>query len=125
MQTISRAGSLARQTGFSLGPLSQMSYWSCVETESENPIRLQPDGILTLDGILAPAQLNADPSARAAEFQITSLPALVRMKLIAYRRKDQVHLLDLIGVGLIDATSSARFPPPLAGKNDGESYRPG
>ncbi len=52
-------------------------------------------------------------SERAAEFQVTSLPALVRMKLISYRRKDQVHLLDLIGVGLIDATWPARFPPPL------------
>jgi hypothetical protein len=52
-------------------------------------------------------------SERAAEFQVTTLQALVRMKLIAYRRKDQVHLLDLIGVGLIDATWPARFPPPL------------
>jgi hypothetical protein len=35
------------------------------------------------------------------------------MKLIANRCKDRVHLLDLIGVGLIDATWPARFPPPL------------
>jgi hypothetical protein len=35
------------------------------------------------------------------------------MKLVAYRRKDQVHLLDLIGVGLVDATWPARLPPPL------------
>jgi len=54
-----------------------------------------------------------DESERAAEFQVATLPALVRMKLIANRRKDQVHLLDLIGVGLIDATWPARFPPPL------------
>jgi hypothetical protein len=54
-----------------------------------------------------------DESERAAEFQVTTLPALVRMKLVSYRRKDQVHLLDLIGVGLIDATWPARFPPPL------------
>src|SRR5437773_8702060 len=45
-----------------------------------------------------------DESERAADFQVTKLEALVRMKLIANRRKDQVHLLDLIGVGLIDAT---------------------
>jgi hypothetical protein len=55
-----------------------------------------------------------DESERAAEFQVTTLPALVRMKLTSYRRKDQVHLLDLIGVGLIDATWPARFPPALA-----------
>jgi hypothetical protein len=53
-------------------------------------------------------------SERAANFQVTTLEALVRMKLIAYRRKDQVHLLDLIGVGLLDATWPARFPQPLA-----------
>jgi len=53
-------------------------------------------------------------SERASEFQVANLEAVVRMKLTAYRRKDQVHLLDLIGVGLIDATWPARFPPPLA-----------
>ncbi len=52
-------------------------------------------------------------SERAAEFQVASLEALVRMKLVSWRRKDQVHLLDLIGVGLIDATWPARFLPPL------------
>lgn len=61
----------------------------------------------------AHASPNVDESERASEFQVASLAALVRMKLIAYRRKDQVHLLDLIGVGLIDETWPARFPPPL------------
>src|SRR6202795_4531674 len=59
------------------------------------------------------ASPDLDESERAADFQVTTLEALVRMKLIAYRRKDQVHLLDLIGVGLIDTTWPARFPPPL------------
>lgn len=52
-------------------------------------------------------------SERAAEFQMMTLEALVRMKLMAYRRKDQVHLLDLLAVGLIDATWPARYPAPL------------
>lgn len=43
-------------------------------------------------------------------FQVLSLEALVRMKLTSFRRKDQVHLLDLIDVGLIDQTWPARFP---------------
>jgi hypothetical protein len=47
---------------------------------------------------------------------VTSLAALVRMKLIAWRLKDRVHLLDLIGVGQIDATWTARFPPPLGAR---------
>jgi hypothetical protein len=55
-------------------------------------------------------------SERASEFQVANLEALVRMKLIAYRRKDQVHLLDLIGVGLLDATWPARLPPPLSAR---------
>jgi hypothetical protein len=45
---------------------------------------------------------------------VLELEPLVRMKLTAYRLKDQVHLQDLIGVGLIDATWPSRFPPPLA-----------
>jgi hypothetical protein len=57
-----------------------------------------------------------DESERAAEFQVAKLEALVRMKLTAYRRKDQVHLLDLIGVGLLDATWPTRLPPPLGAR---------
>ncbi|HZZ78510.1 MAG TPA: hypothetical protein VFE62_08330 [Gemmataceae bacterium] len=62
------------------------------------------------------ASPGVEESERAAEFQVTSLEALVRMKLVSYRRKDQVHLLDLIGVGLIDASWPARFPPNLAAR---------
>lgn len=63
------------------------------------------------DVVLASPEVNE--SERAAEFQVCSLEALVQMKLIAYRRKDQVHLIDLINVGLIDDSWAARFPPPL------------
>ncbi|HBI46825.1 MAG TPA: hypothetical protein DDY78_28825 [Planctomycetales bacterium] len=55
-----------------------------------------------------------DESERAAEFQVVALPALVRMKLLAWRDKDRTHLRDMIQVGLIDATWPARLPPPLA-----------
>jgi len=57
-----------------------------------------------------------DESERGAHFQVASLEALVRMKLIANRRKDQVHLLDMIGVGLIDATWPARLAPLLGAR---------
>ena len=59
------------------------------------------------------ASPDLDESERAAEFQVTSLEALTRMKLIAWRDKDRTHLRDMIGVGLIDAAWPARFPPPL------------
>jgi hypothetical protein len=49
-------------------------------------------------------------------FRVVSLEALVRMKLTSHRLKDQVHLLDLIGVGLIDAAWPAKFPPELGSR---------
>jgi hypothetical protein len=36
------------------------------------------------------------------------------MKLISWRLKDKMHLVDLIQIGLIDAKWPARLPPPLA-----------
>jgi hypothetical protein len=57
---------------------------------------------------------NLDESERAAEFQVAKLEALVLMKLMSWRDKDRTHLRDMIGVGLIDGTWPARFPPPLS-----------
>jgi hypothetical protein len=42
--------------------------------------------------------------AQADEYDVLTLEALVRMKLNSFRRKDQMHLLDLLEVGLIDST---------------------
>ena len=39
-----------------------------------------------------------------------SLPGLVRMKLMANRDKDRVHLRDMIDVGLIDRSMLAGLP---------------
>ena len=50
----------------------------------------------------------------AEEFQVLSLEALVRMKLNSFRRKDQVHLLDLLEIGLIDASWLPRLLPQHA-----------
>jgi hypothetical protein len=40
---------------------------------------------------------------------IVALQALVEMKLNSFRKKDQTHLMDMIQVGLIDASWPARF----------------
>jgi len=53
---------------------------------------------------------------RSGGFQLLNLDALVRMKLTSFRRKDQVHLLDLIGVGLLDASWLPRLPADLAAR---------
>jgi len=50
------------------------------------------------------------------QHQTLKLEALVRMKLVANRRKDQMHLLDMIDVGLIDQSWCNRFPPELAAR---------
>src|SRR5947209_8671565 len=42
-------------------------------------------------------------SEQAASYRVLALEALVRMKLTSFRRKDQVHLLDMLEVRLIDA----------------------
>lgn len=55
-------------------------------------------------------------SEQADHFRVLSLEALVRVKLTAFGDKDRVHLRDLIGVGLIDASWPTRFPPELASR---------
>ena len=45
--------------------------------------------------------------------RIVELEELVRMKLNSYRRKDQMHLLDMLSVDLIDDSWPTRFESPL------------
>ncbi len=62
----------------------------------------------------------ATPSAEvteiehAEEYDVLTLEALVRMKLNSFRRKDQLHLLDFISIGLVDATWIPKLLPEHA-----------
>ena len=58
--------------------------------------KIMPDYILPAPDV---TQVN-----EAGPFRIVDLEPLVRMKLTSYRLKDRVHLLDMIDIGLIDAT---------------------
>lgn len=51
-----------------------------------------------------------------AGVSVVALEALVRMKLTSFRRRDQVHLLDMIEVGLIDASWTQRLGPELGAR---------
>ena len=51
-----------------------------------------------------------------SSFRLLALDPLVHMKLTAFRRKDQVHVLDMIDVGLIDETWCSRLSPVLAAR---------
>jgi hypothetical protein len=50
------------------------------------------------------------------EARTLPLEKLVTMKLTSYRRKDQVHVLDMISIGLIDQSWVARLPPALGAR---------
>jgi hypothetical protein len=63
----------------------------------------------------APAP-DVSESEKPSGFHVLSLDALVRMKLTSFRRKDQVHLLDMLEIGLIDATWVIRMGPTLGAR---------
>jgi hypothetical protein len=49
-----------------------------------------------------------------ANFPVITLESLVLMKLMSNRRKDQVHVQDMIGVRLIDSSWLTKVPSELA-----------
>ncbi len=55
-----------------------------------------------------------EPNTRTNEFQTVELETLVRMKLNAYRRKDQVHLLDMISLDMVDRSWLDKYPENLS-----------
>ncbi len=57
---------------------------------------------------------NVDEVKSSTNFRVLNLEALLRMKLTSFRRKDQVHVMDLIDVGLVDASWCPRLPDELA-----------
>ena len=59
------------------------------------------------------ANPGVDEIEQTEDFRVLALEPLVRIKLTAYRRKDQVHLQDMIRVGLIDPSWVSRFTPEL------------
>ena len=68
----------------------------------------RPDHVLPAPQI----QTVTDP----ADFHVITLDSLVTMKLMSNRRKDQVHVQDLIAVGLIDESWLTKLPPGLASR---------
>lgn len=59
----------------------------------------------------SPSVSEVDPTHQ--NFRLIDLLALVTMKLTSYRRKDQVHLLDMIEIGQLDESWLPRVPPAL------------
>ena len=59
---------------------------------------------------------DVDESEMGVDFRTLTLEALLRMKLTSFRRKDQVHVLDMLDVGLVDDTWPQRLQPELAAR---------
>jgi hypothetical protein len=70
--------------------------------------KTRPDHLLPAPEI----QTVKDP----ANFPVIALETLLVMKLMSNRRKDQVHVQDLIGVRLVDASLLPKLPPELAAR---------
>src|SRR6266478_4729748 len=70
--------------------------------------KTRPDHLLPAPEI----QTVKDP----ANFSVIALESLILMKLMSNRRKDQVHVQDMIGVRLIDPSWLAKLPPELAAR---------
>ena len=64
-------------------------------------------------------------SAKPDQVLVLTLEALVRMKLTSFRLKDQVHLQDLLEVGLIDASWVPLMGPELGARLQQLIDRPG
>jgi hypothetical protein len=70
--------------------------------------KVHPDSLL-----LAPEVSEAEITPA---FRLVNLESLVAMKLTSFRLKDRVHLLDMIDVGLLDASWLNRFPEELSAR---------
>ena len=60
-----------------------------------------------------------DEAEAGKDFQVVTLEALLRMKLVANRDKDRTHVRDIIGVGLIDESWPLRYRSPLTERLQG------
>ena len=56
---------------------------------------------------------NIDEFELMGEARTLPLESLVKMKLTSFRRKDQVHILDMLSIKLIDETWLAKYSPEL------------
>ncbi len=74
--------------------------------------------LIFADEVVRPDDAIPAPGVEAIErfesFRAVPLEKLVGMKLVAYRLKDKVHLIDMLQLGMIDATWPSRFHPVLA-----------
>ncbi len=82
------------------------------DAKARDSVHILFTGELLRDDQVEPTP-DVEPFERAPTFRTLPLETLVRMKLNSFRLKDQVHLLDMIDVGLIDASWLDSLQPSL------------
>jgi hypothetical protein len=55
----------------------------------------------------------SDPVIEEQGILVSSVPSLVRMKLISFRQRDKTHIIDMDSVGLITPEIEAGLPDAL------------
>jgi transposase InsO family protein len=112
---LSRARAAALAAGFEYYEVMNVGMF--LERDDQSPkkaVHIVWANQLIKPGDVVPAPSTDDATVFEDGLSVVSLDALVRMKLSAWRRHDQVHVEDLIKVGLVDASWRAKLPPELA-----------
>lgn len=113
-EDLDRAAEALGQSGFIRAEVQGIPIFM----EADNPLPSLGVHVILASEKVRESSKYAAPDVLAVErvssgFFVLNLLELVQMKLVANRRHDQVHLEDLLRVGLIDATLAARLPEDL------------
>ena len=102
------------QTGFVAGELLGVAMFrDGPDGKPSEAVHLLFAGEKTRPDHLLPAP-EIETALDPANFRVIALESLLKMKLMSNRRKDQVHVQDMIGVRLIDSSWLPKLPPELA-----------
>ena len=86
--------------------------------DPDEPSKKSGVHLVWADERIRPSYTIPSPSIDESErdpdgFRVISLPALVRMKLTSFRPIDQVHIADMLSVGLVDPAIKSALPAEL------------
>lgn len=114
---LTRVDAAVRSIGLYLDSVGDIS----VLLEQSDPMPSRGVHIIFAGEKVRRADLHAAPALDASVraetgYRVVDLPGLLKMKLIAFRRHDQVHLEDMIRVGLVTTEIRAQIPADLLPK---------
>ncbi len=114
-EDLDRAIAEMGKAGFIYGyPASLDFFLDVPEGNARTGVHLVFAGEKVLPDHVLPAPDISEIELSQRGFYVTTLEAIVRMKLASHRLKDRVHLQDMISVGLIDETWVKTLHPVLA-----------